>query len=203
MPTLGTQLRSLVEQLSKKNKVVILIDEYDKPILDHINNIEQAKEQQLILKSFYDTIKGLDQQLRAVFLTGVSRFSKTSLFSGINNLNDLSLKPEVAMLLGYTHEEIQHYFKPHIDAFAHYKNQSSEEITQKLQKWYNGYKFSEKDIKVYNPFSVLYALHDKKFMNYWFTSGTPTFLIHLLKKEYENIENIENIKLSASGLWQF
>lgn len=196
-------LDQLITALSKINKVVILIDEYDKPILDHIKNIEQAKEQQLILKGFYDTIKSLGQHLHAVLLTGVSRFSQTSLFSGINNLNDLSLKPEAAELLGYTHEEIQHYFKPHIDAFAHYKHQSSEEITEKLQKWYNGYRFSEKETKVYNPFSVLYALHDKRFMNYWFTSGTPTFLVHLLKKEYENIENIEDIKLSAHALGNF
>jgi hypothetical protein len=196
-------LKKLVEELSKKNKVVILIDEYDKPILDHLHNLEEAQKQREILKSFYGTIKGLDSYLRTVFLTGVSRFAKTSLFSGINNLNDISLKPEAAVLLGYTKEEINDYFTPHIADFVKKSGKTSQEILPELKNWYNGYQFSKQKIKVYNPFSVLYSLHDKEFQNYWFESGTPTFLINLLKKEYENIENIEEIELSAASLGSF
>ncbi len=156
-----------------------------------------------MLKSFYGVIKGLDSYLRFVFLTGVSRFSKTSLFSGMNNLNDISLKPETASLLGYTQEELEYYFSSYIHDFANKKDISKKELLQELKKWYNSYRFSEDPIYVYNPFSVLYALHDQKLLNYWFESGTPSFLIHLITKHYTIIEDIKEIEIDQSSLGNF
>lgn len=202
-PSSGSMLVELVTQLSKKNKVIILIDEYDKPILDHIHNLEEAKKQREVLKSFYGTIKGLDPYLRAVFLTGVTRFAKTSVFSGLNNLNDISSKTESAALLGYTQEEISRYFTSYIDEFAPLVGKTAEEIAQELKTWYNGFRFSKEDVKVYNPFSITYCFHDKELSNYWFKSGTPSFLIHLLKQKAENLKDFKNIKIDATGLESF
>ncbi len=197
-------LTALVKGLSKDaNKIVILIDEYDKPIIDHIQSFEEASKFQAILRSFYTTIKSLERHLHFVFLTGVSKFAKTSVFSGINNLNDISLKPEAAQLLGYTHDEIQHYLHDYYEEFAQKNNKSPEEIMQLLTRWYNGYRFSKLITKVYNPFSILYCLHDKEFQNYWYASGTPTFLITLLKKDYEYIENVEETELSPESFGTF
>ncbi len=196
-------LETLVIELSKKNPVVILIDEYDKPILDHLRDPEQAHKQQAILSSFYTTIKSLEQHLHFVFLTGVSRFAKTSLFSGINNLNDISLKPEAATLLGYTQEEILQNFQPYLETVAQKHNTSIEVAIQELQRWYNGYRFSKSPQKVYNPFSVLYCLKDQEFYNYWFESGTPTFLVHLIKKQYDSLEAIDTIQIDRDSLGNF
>ena len=187
----------------KKNKVVILVDEYDKPILDHIKNIEEADKQRDILKSFYDVIKGLDAHLRAFVVTGVSRFSKTSLFSGMNNLDDLTLDPQAAQLLGYTQNEIEKYFPLYIEDLAQDKEISISELLAFLKKWYNGYRFSKQRTWVYNPFSLLYALNKKDFGNYWYQSGTPTFLIHLIKNQYPSMEELGEVELSSDGLGNF
>jgi hypothetical protein len=170
-PSLEAKLITLVKELAKKQgpaSVVLLIDEYDKPILDHIKNKDIASELRDILKSFYDVIKGLDLYLRAIFITGVSKFSKTSLFSGLNNLNDITLDPRAASLLGYTDEEIDQYFADSIEEVAHHMHLSKEVVRKNMRTWYNGYRFSEQYCKVYNPFSTLYLLEKRKFANYWF-----------------------------------
>ncbi len=196
-------LDRLVVELSKKNKVVVLIDEYDKPILDHLKNIEEAQKQRDVLRSFYGVLKGLDAYLHFILLTGVSKFSKTSIFSGLNNLNDISMKPEAATLLGYTEDELKHYFSGYIEAAAKEHETSKQVIVQEMRHWYNGYRFSRVKSLVYNPFSVLYYLKDKEFSNYWFESGTPSFLVELLKKEYESLDNIQEIEWSSETLGSF
>lgn len=190
-PTLSSMLILLVTELSKKNKVVILIDEYDKPILDHLHTIEEAREQQAVLHSFYSTIKGLDAYLRAIFITGVTKFARTSVFSGMNNLNDISLSPEACQLLGYTQEEISECFQDYISLFSQKTQMSGSDILEKLQYWYNGYRFCEADVKVYNPFSVLYCLNKLSFNNYWFKSGTPSFLVHIMRKKIAEAAELE------------
>ncbi|CDK30887.1 ATP-binding protein [Candidatus Babela massiliensis] len=196
-------LYHLIVNLSKINKVVILIDEYDKPILDHIKNIEEAEKQREILKSFYSVIKAQDANLRAVLLTGVSKFARTSVFSGLNNLNDITLDPKAAQLLGYTQQELIDNFMPYINNFANQENITSEALIDKLKKWYNGYRFSKIDTRVYNPFSVLYALDKREINNYWIASGNPEFLIVLLKQKYYEIKDIENAEFSYNSIEAF
>ncbi|MBA3954839.1 AAA family ATPase [Candidatus Dependentiae bacterium] len=202
-PTLNAKFSFLVKQLAQKNKVVLLIDEYDKPVLDHIENKERAKAQQAVLKSFYDTIKGLNSYLHAVFITGVSKFSKTSIFSGLNNLIDITMASPGVALLGYTKSEIEYYFKDYIDDFAHAKKRTVTTIMNEMEVWYNGYRFSQEPTRVYNPYSVLYYLKDKEQANYWFESGTPSFLIKLIQNQYDALEDIKDIELSVQSLGTF
>ena len=206
----GDALVELIEFLSKKNSVVIIVDEYDKPILDHINDISTAEKIRATLSSFYGVIKNIDRHLRYIFITGVTKFSKTSIFSGINNLYDLTYSEEGATLCGYTHAELVTNFSDHIEAFAQEGEEtSSEEIINKLREWYNGYKFSDKSFKdqkkhIYNPFSILNVLKTKRFKNFWFESGTPRFLIDLLKKEEYPIINLnQEVQLAESELGSF
>ena len=199
--TLYNLARLTHEQMGK---LVILIDEYDKPILDHLDKTPTGTcEYREVLKSFYTVIKGIDAYVHFVLLTGVSKFTKTSIFSGLNNLNDISMKPEAAALLGYTEAELKTYFSDYIADVARARKTSKTTIINEMQVWYNGYRFSRQKLKVYNPFSVLYYLKDKELGNYWFETGTPAFLIELLKQQYEYLDNIEDIEWSSEGLGSF
>lgn len=202
-PSSYAQLSYLIKQLAETNKVVILIDEYDKPILDHISDLEKADQMRKITAGIYDTIKSMDAYVRAVFVTGVTKFAKTSIFSGMNNLNDISSDPQAAQLLGYTQEELVHYFTDYIDAIAHNQSTTREALLQDIKHWYNGYRFSKSPITVYNPFSTLYFLSKQELTNYWFKSGTPTFLMHLIKKQYIDLEHISTASLKADTLDTF
>ena len=141
--------------------------------------------------------------MRAIYITGVTKFSKTSIFSGLNNLNDLTTDPRAATLLGYTQKEINAYFDPYIKKQAAYEDLDENEIKQEIKNWYNGYRFSREDIRVYNPFSILYYFEKKELDNYWFASGTPGFLIDLLKNQYEDLENLEEAQLTSASLGTF
>lgn len=150
-PSTQAKLYLLVKLLAEKygpNSVVILIDEYDKPLLDHLHNLETAEKQREVLRSFYDTLKGLDTYLRAIFITGVTKFSKTSIFSGINNLNDISLDQEAAQLLGYTQEEIKTYFSEYIEDIAKEEKKPIDNVIELMRQWYNGYRFSDQPLNV-------------------------------------------------------
>jgi hypothetical protein len=202
-PFASEKLQVLVEELHDRNKVVILIDEYDYPIINSITNLELAKANREILREFFTTIKSLSEYLRAFFLTGVSKFSKTSVFSGLNNLNDITLDPIASVLLGYTKSEIETFFSEHIDLVAQKIGKSPQETFQEMTRWYNGYRFSKEEQLVYNPFSVLYLLHKKVFDNYWFTSGTPSFLMHLLKHQYPEMIDVSEVGMPAENLESF
>jgi hypothetical protein len=204
-PNVENKLEELILQLSKLNKVVILIDEYDKPILDHLKNIEEAKAQRNVLKSFYDVLKGveIDEKLRAIFITGVTKFAKTSLFSGLNNLNDITMKPEAAALLGYTTPEINRSFSNYLMEIIEREKRSPEAIMLDIKNWYNGYRFSEQEIRVYNPFSLLYYLKDGILKNFWYESGTPSFLINLIRSQYQQLEDIQDIEIDTDSLGTF
>ncbi|MBA2307071.1 AAA family ATPase [Candidatus Dependentiae bacterium] len=187
------KLKALVQGLAKKNKVVILIDEYDYPIVNNIENPQLLNENLKIVNNFFTAIKGLSKDfVHAVFVTGVSPIPKTSAYSGMNILNNISLKPRAATLLGYTKEELLTYFSHAIHQLTVLEQTSQEKLLDKIQLWYNGYRFSENEEKVYNPFSLHYLFEDKKFANYWFSSATPKFLLSLLKKNSFNLQTIEH-----------
>jgi len=163
-------------------KVVILIDEYDKPLLDTIENTAIAKEVRDELVNFYSVIKGSDEYLKFAFLTGVSKFSKVSVFSGLNNINDISLDKRYGDICGYTQNDIETSFLPYLDGVDF----------EKLKEWYNGYNFLNNN--VYNPFDILLFIDKGKlYKNYWFETGTPTFLIYLLKQKDYYIPRLENL----------
>jgi hypothetical protein len=187
-------LLDLIKQayLKYNQKVVILIDEYDKPILDNITDMELSKAIRNRLKNIYSIIKESDQYLRFVFLTGVSKFSKVSLFSGLNNLEDISLNPNYAMICGYTHEDIKEHFQERLDDID----------MNELKKWYNGYNFLGEG--VYNPFDILlFFSRNKIYSNYWFETGNPAFLIEVLKKKRFFLPDLEDIKVNESSLSSF
>lgn len=202
-PSIDSKFQELIAQLSKINKVVILIDEYDKPILDHIDDTNEAKAQREVLKSLYSVIKGSDQYLRFVLLTGVSKFSKTSIFSGINNLEDITLDREYATLLGYTDQEIKTYFTAHIKVLTRELKQTATQITKELKNNYDGYAFAADSPTVFNPYSVLSCLKKKTFENYWFETGTPTFLIKLIQTNSYPLDLIYQPIMSTRELGAF
>ncbi|NQY21591.1 MAG: AAA family ATPase, partial [Campylobacteraceae bacterium] len=179
----GSFSRLIKEAYLKYNKkVVILVDEYDKAILDNIDNKDLAYEMRDELKTFYSVIKGSDEYLKFVFITGVSKFSKVSLFSGLNNMNDITLDSSYSTICGYTQNDVETYFKAHLEGVD----------MVKLKKWYNGYKFLGEG--VYNPFDILLFIQKgKKFQNYWFSTATPTFLLKLIEKNSYFLPDMENI----------
>ncbi len=184
----------LVETLSQKGqKVVILIDEYDKPLLNHIGK-ESVKEIQSVLKSFYSVIKTTEPRQRFAMITGVSKFSKVSIFSDLNNLTDLTMSASSATLLGYTQEELENNFDDYIKVVAEAQSQSKDKCLEQLRIWYNGYLFHHNAQTVYNPVSVMKCFMDREFRNYWFETGTPTFLVDLLKRQPVDLSDIHLVQ---------
>jgi hypothetical protein len=181
-----SMFRELIETLSqKKGKVVILIDEYDKPLTDFLEKerLPQALENRDILRNFYGMIKALDDSIEFFFMTGVSKFSHVNLFSQLNNLTDISMSSRYATLTGYTQEEFENYFSEWITSLvASNPGQTREGLLAAIKTWYNGYTFDAKHF-VYNPYSILLFLADGSFNAYWFKTGTPLFLINLLKEK--------------------
>ena len=185
----------LLQTLSRKDKrCVVLIDEYDKPITDLLEEPEQAGEHVKVLKNFYSTLKSQDSHIHLAFITGVSKYGKVSIFSDLNNLLDITLDEQYATITGYTSEELETYFSEYLAPLSEKMQLSGEELMDKIRFWYNGYSWDAKT-KVYNPFSLLTFLQIKVFRNYWFTTGTPTFLTHQLRKE--QIAAHELVRLSA------
>lgn len=196
----GDKLKLLIDTLEN---VVILIDEYDRPLLQYVDNIDVMKEIQSILRDFYAIVKGLGNKIPFLFMTGITKFSKTSVFSGLNNLIDLTLLPNTTDLLGYTDEEIDHYFQPHMQAIAQKEQISIAEVKNAMKYWYNGYQFSKEPQKVYNPFSVLMYLFTQELRNFWFETGTPSFLVNLIRAKKYDIEDLGRAEIHADGLATF
>jgi len=177
------RLRELILKLSPQAKVVVLVDEYDAPIIHYLGkDLHAASENRDLLRGFYSVLKEMDAHLELVFLTGVSKFSKVGIFSGLNNLQDLTMHPAFATMLGYTQAELEGNFTAEMDATAAHLQLSRKEMLEKMRLWYNGYRFEENAESVYNPVSVNLFLSQKKFENFWFATGTPTFLVNLLKQ---------------------
>ena len=196
--TVSGRFSYLIEALEASNgKVVILIDEYDKPILDNITDIELAAKMRQRLRNFYSVIKAQDVNLKFVILTGVSKFSKISLFSELNNLKDITLDARYADICGYNQTELETTFKEHLECGG-----VDREL---LRKWYNGYNFAGSDEqKVYNPFDILLFIDGGyRYQNYWFETATPTFLVRMFEKNNYFVPNLENILITDKQLSTF
>ncbi len=187
--TIDQKFKELIEILDAQHgQVVVLIDEYDKPIIDYLGtNTSKAIENRDVMKSFYSILKDADPHLKLLFITGVSKFSKVSIFSDLNNLTDLTIDNEFSTVCGISQAELEKYFVKELESFD----------GEKIKKWYNGYSW-EGISKVYNPFSLLHFFRGKEFKNYWFETGTPNFLINL-NLAYHRYD-FENIRIPATQL---
>jgi hypothetical protein len=187
----------LIEKISEKTqqKVVVLIDEYDKPIVEHIDDIEKATKNREIMRDFFGILKSSDPFLRFVFLTGVSKFSRVSIFSELNNVRDITFSRQFATLCGYTQKELENNFDSYIQDLGSVLEIKKPVLLTKIKTWYNGYSWNAID-KMYNPFSILNLFMDQRFSNYWFATGTPTFLMKLIKNTELDTTEFENKKVS-------
>ncbi len=196
------RFRELITVLSDSAKVVVLIDEYDAPITHYLGkDIQQATENRDYPKNFYSVLKEADRLLELVFITGVSKFSKVGIFSGLNNLVDMTSAPQFATMFGYTQEELEHNFAEHLVATAEQMKLSRAELLAQLKEWYNGYRFEEGAETVYNPVSINLFFSMSRFKNFWFETGTPTFLINFLKQE--GLYNLDFTNINPLGFEVF
>ncbi|MDR0911831.1 MAG: AAA family ATPase, partial [Methanobrevibacter sp.] len=201
---LSDKFETLIEEIAKKTnkKLVILVDEYDKAIIDNLSNLDVAEANRKILSEFYEVMKSMEKYIHFIFITGVSKFSKTSIFSKLNNLTDLTLDPEYSALCGYTQVDLEYHFYEHIQILANRLNYTYEKAMELIKLWYNGYSW-DGETKVYNPYSTLILLSQKYFSNNWFTTGTPTFLIDLLKENNDLEPIIKPIKVGKKAFEEF
>ena len=197
--SIARRFLSVIEKAHAKTgqRVAILIDEYDKPILMSMGSESLHSEYKLILKSFYGVLKSADAHLKFAILTGVTKFGQVSVFSDLNQLIDLTIHPDYATLCGITEEELVGNFVPEMETLARANNMSPEAALEKTRLWYNGYKFHHNAVGVYNPFSTLNLFARREFEAFWFATGTPTFLVELLKKSDYDLRDIDNVQLPA------
>ena len=195
-------IRRAWEQTGRQ--VVVLIDEYDKPLLQAINNEPLLDAYRRTMKAFYGVLKSTDRYLRFVFLTGVTKFEQVIVFSDLNQLNDISLDYNYATLCGITHKELAENFHPELEQLGQMQSLSLDETFETMVKQYDGYHFHPNREGVFNPFSTLNALEKREFGDYWFQTGTPTFLVELLKKsEYDLRLLIDGVETQASAFTEY
>ena len=189
--TLAARFRSIIEKAYEKTgkQVVVLVDEYDKPLLEVMADNELEEHNKAVFKGFFSTLKSYDRYLKFVFLTGVTKFSKVSIFSDLNQLRDISMSPEYACICGITEDEIRENLMPEVSRMADHLGISDKDCLNELRKMYNGYHFYHDSEGVYNPFSLLNALQDMELEKYWFATGTPSFLVKKLKQLNFNPES--------------
>ena len=200
------RLEGLVQRSVERTgeKAVIIIDEYDAPLLDVMNDKQKLVPMRQIMRNFYSPIKSLDPYLRFVFITGINKFAQLSIFSELNNLKNISMLPEFSAVCGISQSELERVFPEQIEALAKAEGVSGERALELLKENYDGYHFCEFAEGVFNPFSVLNVFDGYKFSNYWFQTGTPTFLVELLKKsEYDLRTLIDGVEANASSFMEY
>ena len=193
-----SQFKQLIQEASEKTgeKTVVIIDEYDKPLLETMTDKALHLAIRNELKGFYGVLKSSDKYLRFVFLTGVTKFAQVSIFSDLNHLVDLTLNPQYADLCGLTEEEVEHNFEPEIAKVLEESGRNREEYLENLRSYYNGYCFAKNQLKVYNPFGLLlHFFNQGDFMPYWYETGTPTFLIDLITRQEIDIANLNKMQI--------
>ena len=191
---LGLRFKEVIEAAYNKtgNQVAILIDEYDKPIIDNLGNEPTLSRLRSTLQGFYSVMKSMDARIRFGFLTGVTKIGKMSVFSGLNNLNDISMIPDYVDICGISETELHEYFDESVSELSSANEMSKEECYVKLKSMYDGYHFCEDSIGIYNPFSLLNTFQNKKFREYWFETGTPGFLVEVMRKTSFDVTTLEN-----------
>ena len=196
---LTIRFRELVKNISRKteSQVVVLIDEYDAPLLTVLHDSERLEPMRTLLQSFYSPLKKLDQYLRFVFITGISKFSQLSIFSQINNLKNISMNPKYASICGITEREMMDNFQEGITELGKANNLTIDEVLAKLKLKYDGYHFAYNSEGVYNPFSLLSTMDDSAFNNYWFSTGTPTFLVKMMKRFHTDLTKLDGSEAGA------
>ena len=193
----------MIYQTTQK-QVVILVDEYDKPLLETVEDKALNEANRSLLKAFYEVIKQCDEYIRFAFLTGITKFSKTTLFSGVNNLIDITLLDDYDAICGFTEEELTAYLSPKIEKLAESENSTLEETRATLKKKYDGYCFSRKGGRVYNPFSLLRVLANSEYDYYWFENATPSYLVHYLKRMWIFVPDLDqDVKIGAQVVQDF
>ncbi len=188
-------IRRAYEKTGKR--VVILIDEYDKPMLQAITDDELQEYYRNELRSFYSVMKGQDQYIRFAFLTGVTKFGQLSVFSGLNNLKDITMDARYVDICGITEKEIHAYFEESVETLAEACSLTHEETLQKLKEQYDGYHFRNNSVGIYNPFSLLNTFDSLEFRHYWFATGTPTFLVEVLKRTNYNLYELQDAEIDS------
>ncbi|MCQ2379996.1 MAG: ATP-binding protein [Victivallaceae bacterium] len=197
--TPGACFKELISALGKKSDVVILVEEYDKPILNNITNPD-LPEIMSILRGFYSSIKDCDQYERFVFITGVSKFSHVSIFSDLNNLKDISMDWNYATMLGFTQEELEDNFGELIGKYASERGMTRDEMVAEIRYWYNGYRFEENAPTVYNPVSATSFFEHGKFLNFWIKTGLSGFLMDLAKSKRYNFAKLPTTPVRDTSL---
>lgn len=200
--SLSLRFQGIIQRAAEKTgrNVVILVDEYDKPMLQAIGNSELQDNYRDTLKAFYGALKSKDQYIQFALLTGVTKFSKVSIFSDLNNLMDISFDKRYAELCGITEDEIHTWLETELHELSVHANMSYEQVCQSLKEHYDGYHFTEDSVGLYNPFSLLNTFAKMKFGNYWFETGTPTYLAQLLKQNKCNLVRLSNEVVTADLL---
>lgn len=201
-PSLSLRFRSVIRCARQKTGmgVVVLVDEYDKPILQAIGNEPLQNEFRNALKAFYGVLKSADADLRFTLLTGVTKFGKVSVFSDLNNLNDVTMDPRFVDICGISEDELHEYFDTEVAELAANNNKTKDEAYTELRQRYDGYHFSIGASGLYNLFSVLNTLEKRVFKDYWFATGTPTYLVELLKKTDFKLDDFSNLEVSQEDL---
>ena len=182
------------------HQVVILIDEYDKPIIDNLDNPALQDHYRSLLQGFYGVMKAKDGSIRLGFLTGVTKIGKMSVFSGLNNLNDISMDPEYSDICGISSSDLHKYFPEPVKELAERNSQTEDECYSKLKEMYDGYHFSEDSEGMYNPFSLLNTLQKKRFSEYWFETGTPSFLVKVMQRTSFDITTLSDEEVDSTLL---
>jgi hypothetical protein len=195
----GDILRNLIAKTAKKynQKVVILIDEYDKPYTDFMNDSKMAEKVRTLLRDYYSRLKANDEYIRFILITGISKFTRMGVFSTLNNLTDISMMPEYAGICGYTEKEIKDYFPDYLDETAKYMQITVDELMLQIRNYYNGFSFDRNvQESIYNPYSTLCFFKEKHFSNFWFDSGTPKFIADYMKNKKLTVEQFRNLQVS-------
>ena len=190
---LGKRLKNIIIKCHEKygEKAVVVLDEYDAPLLNVLHDEQRLTQVRQLMRTLYSPLKDCDPYLRFVFITGISKFSQLSIFSEINNLKVISMMPEYATLCGFTQQEIEENFQEGIKRLAEKEELTVEQTLDKLRQTYDGYHFAANSPGVYNPYSIINALSDGTFDNYWFSTGTPSFLVEMLRKFHTDISRID------------